>query len=278
MRPLARPTAALAILALAACEKPASEAASPQAARPEVAYACADGQTLKATYTDARTAVVSYRGQTFTLTLEPSASGSRYAGAGREWWIKAYPDREEGTLSPSSTGAAAGGPPIAVCRKAPTPGTGMAPVPTPAALTACRSGDLTLTRLSEDAGAGQRHIVYAFTNNAAAACTLKGYATASWFDADGAALAGVTVTQSDAQMASSSGPPSEVALAPKGRAVFHVSYTGIQATDKPCVASKRLRATPPGNTQAIEIDDVVTPCTDRITLGPVRADPGDANL
>ena len=88
----------------------------------------------------------------------------------------------------------------------------------------------------------------------------------------------MTVTQTDAQMSSASGPPAEIALAPKGRAVFYVSYTGIQATDKACVSSKRLRATPPGNTQAMEIDDVVAPCTDHISLGPVRPDPGDANL
>ena len=279
MRPLARSTAVLAVLTLVAgCEKPAEPA--PPAAAAEVAYACAGGQTLKASYPDSNTAVVTYGGQTFTLTIAQSASGSRYVGAGREWWIKAYPDREEGTLSPSSSGAAAGGPPIAVCRKAPTPGTGATPpaAQAPAAVTTCRSGDLSLTRVSEDAGAGQRHVVYALTNNAAAACTLKGYVTAAWFDADGAALDGVTVVQSDAQMSSTSGPPSEVALAPKGRAVFYVSYTGIQATDKACVSSKRLRATPPGNTQAIEIDDVVAPCTDRITLGPVRSDPGDANL
>ena len=73
-------------------------------------------------------------------------------------------------------------------------------------------------------------------------------------------------------------PPAEVALQPNGRAVFYVSYTGIQATDKACVTSKTLRLTPPGNTQAIEAADVVAPCTDHITLGPVRADPGDAAL
>jgi len=282
MRLLARPTAALAILALAACEKPPATTAPSEGKPVDVAYACEGGKALKASYPDARTAVVTWEGQTFTLTLAESASGSRYTGGGREWWIKSFPDREEGTLSPSPTGAAAGGPAIAVCRKAPTPGTGQTPPPpqpTPATLTICRSGDLTLRQLETDAGAGQRHVTYGLTNNGPAACTLKGFVTAQWLDADGDPLEGVTVVQSDAQMGGTdAGAPAEVAIAPGGKAVFFVSYTGIQATDKACTPAKRMRATPPGNSQAIEIADDIAPCTDHITLGPVRSDPGQERL
>lgn len=74
------------------------------------------------------------------------------------------------------------------------------------------------------------------------------------------------------------GAPGEVAIAPGARAVFFVSYTGIQATDKACVKAARLRATPPGNSQAIEIADDIAPCTDHVTLGPVRSDPGQERL
>jgi membrane-bound inhibitor of C-type lysozyme len=272
--------ALIAALGLAACEQPAgpAPAPAPDPARAVHIYDCGGGKSLSATYPDARTAVVTYGGETTTLTLAQSASGSRYVGGGREWWSKSYPDHEEGTLSPSAGGAAAGGPPIAVCRKDPTPGTpAPSTPPTQVGLTGCQSGDLALTRVTEDAGAGQRHVVYGFTNTSRQACSLKGYATALWLDADGRPLDGVTVIQSEAG-GPISGPPGEVALQPGTRAVFFISYTGIQATDKACVSSKTLRLTPPGNTQAIEIADVVSPCTDHITLGPVRADPGDASL
>jgi membrane-bound inhibitor of C-type lysozyme len=282
--------ALIAALGLSACEAPPRGTppgkGTSEGHATQISYDCGAGNVLKATYPDARTAVVNYDGQNFTLTLAQSASGSRYVGAGREWWIRAYADREEGTLSPSAGGAAAGGPPIATCRKAPTPGTGAAPSPTPITdwpstspmpVASCKSGDLGVRRVSEDAGAGQRHVVYAFVNNARTVCSLKGYATALWLDANGKPLDGVTVIQSEAG-GPVSGPPTEIALQPNGRAVFYVSYTGIQATDKACVTSTRLRLTPPGNTQAIEVYDVIAPCTDHITLGPVRADPGDAAL
>ena len=279
MRTLARPTAVLAILALVGCEKPPAAPAPSESKPVEVSYGCDGGRTLVAAYPDARTAVVTFGGQTFTLTLAESASGSRYTGSGREWWVKTFPDREEGVLSPSPSGAAAGGPPIAVCRKAPGEGPATPPVqPTPATLTLCRSGDLSLKPLGTDAGAGQRHVTYALTNNGPAACTLKGFVTAQWLNADGDPLEGVTVVQSEAQMAGTGGPPAEVALAPGGKAVFFVSYTGIQATDRACVKAARMRATPPGNSQAIEIVDDIAPCTDHITLGPVRSDPGQERL
>lgn len=283
-------TALVAVLALSACEKPPAPAPTPGTSdgHPvEISYDCGGGKLLKATYPDARTAVVNYAGQSFTLTLGEAASGSRYVGGGREWWLKTSPTGEVGTLSPSAGGAAAGGPPIATCAKTtntgsnsgtPTPGTGTdGPVTTPVGLAACKSGDLSLKHLSDDAGAGQRHVVYGIINNSGAACSLKGYVTAAWLDANGKPLDGVTVIQSEAG-GPVSGPPAEVALQPKGRAVFFISYTGIQATDKACVTSSTMQATPPGNSQAIQIADVIAPCTDHITLGPVRADPGDAAL
>lgn len=273
--------ALVSALALAGCEKPAAPPPPSEGQAVEVAYACGAGKMLTATYPDARTAVVTFGGQTFTLTLAEAYSGKRYIGSGREWRMKSYPDYEEGVLSPSPTGAAAGGPPIATCRRAPSPGAAPAPAPvqpTPAVLSPCRSGDLTLRRVSLDAGAGQRNATYAISNNGPAACKLKGFVTAAWLDADGKPLDGVTVVQSETAMAGVGGPPAEVAIQPGRQAMFFASYTGIQATDKACTPAKRLRATPPGNTQAIEIDDDVAPCTDHITLGPVRADVGEERL
>ncbi len=298
MTVLVRSTALIAALSLAACERAAEKAPSAPDradARPvDVAYACEGGGSLTARYPDARTAIVTWEGQTFTMTLAESASGSRFVGAGREWWLKAYPDREEGTLSPSPTGAAAGGPPLAVCTKsadaAPETGpefnpsippkeTGAAPGPSTdmvegvrTSAPPCRSGDLSLRRVSQDAGAGQRHATYALLNNSRAACSLKGYPTLAWYDADGKALPGVKVIQSEANMFETSGPPAEVTLLPGGRGIFHIAYSGLQQGSKACPASARLQATPPENSQILEVDDTIKPCGGQVRVGPVRTD------
>lgn len=302
MTPLARtfvltlPLAA--VLGLAACEKAADEtAAAPDRAdgRPaDVAYACEGGKTLTARYPDARTALVTWDGQTFTMTLAESASGSRFVGAGREWWIKAYPDREEGTLSPAPATAAAGGPPLAVCSKSADPAAAAPPAfnpsipakesgaagapdavgntgPAAAMAPPCRSGDLVLRRVGADAGAGQRAVTYAFVNQSRAACSLKGFPTLAWYDEHGKALADLKVIQSEANMFDSSGPPTEVALPPGGQAVFHIGFSGLQQGSKACPVSARLQATPPENSQILELDDRIQPCTGQVRVGPVRA-------
>jgi hypothetical protein len=59
-----------------------------------------------------------------------------------------------------------------------------------------------------------------------------------------------------------------------GRALFFLSFTGAQVTDKPCLAVARLQVTPPGNTQAIEVQDTLQVCTGQVRLTPARADTG----
>lgn len=306
---LARPTvsaaAIAAMLALSACENPAATPAPKGGAAPaanaEVVYACQGGETLRARYPDARTAVISFRNETFTLTLAESASGSRFTGGGREWWIKSLPDREEGMLSPlAASSAAAGGPPIATCLKqagagAPVTTTGpnpstpakesgvvqpgttppVQPALEPVKAAPCRSGDLTLRRVGEEAGAGQRAVTYAFVNQGPMACSLRGFATLQWTDADGKPLAGLKVIQSEAAMFGSSGAPADVVLSANGgRGVFHISFSGVQQGAKACPVSAKLQATPPGNTQVLEIDDRIQPCTGQVRVGPVRTDAG----
>lgn len=166
---------------------------------------------------------------------------------------------------------------LAGCEKPATPPIATETLPPPATQASpvdpasCKSADLALKRLSEDAGAGQRHVVYALTNRSGTACTLQGFVSAAWYDAGGELLSGVNVLPTMA------GDAVPVTVAPAGRAVFTVSYTGIQATDKACVSSTTLQVIAPMDTQIIQIPDVVSPCTDHITLNPIRAEqPDDA--
>lgn len=112
IRPLC--IAGLAVLALAACDQNKTEAprpaptpdaltktpAAPGAEGETIAYACADGQALKARYPDDKTAVVEYGGQTRTLTVAVSASGARYVGEGLQWWTKGMTEGRVAPLKP----------------------------------------------------------------------------------------------------------------------------------------------------------------------------------
>lgn len=51
-------------------------------------YRCDDGATVEARYPTPDTAQIAYMGQSFEMTIAPSASGARYTGGGWEWWGK----------------------------------------------------------------------------------------------------------------------------------------------------------------------------------------------
>ena len=95
----------LALLILAACtETPAHEQAAaedttpPQPTVVQATWRCTSGQEVVAVYPNADSAVITYRGTTYRMSRQLSADGARYAGEGFEWWSKAYPDREEGSM------------------------------------------------------------------------------------------------------------------------------------------------------------------------------------
>jgi hypothetical protein len=148
---------------------------------------------------------------------------------------------------------------------------------TQAGVQPCRAGDLGVARIGTDAGAGQRVVAYALINNGRTPCALRGYPTVDLFDPDGRRLESVQVVQSEANTLNTGGPPQEVDVPPGGRAVFFLGFTGAQVTDKPCVAVSRLQVTPPGNTQALELQDTLQICTGQARLTPVRPDTGAAS-
>jgi membrane-bound inhibitor of C-type lysozyme len=67
----------------------------------DVAYQCDSGRTLRVVYRGTDEARVSYRDQTYEVRLAISASGTRYTGAGVEWWTWG----REGVLSDLASGA-----------------------------------------------------------------------------------------------------------------------------------------------------------------------------
>jgi hypothetical protein len=140
----------------------------------------------------------------------------------------------------------------------------------PVNATPCKSGDLALAHQSDDAGAGQREVVYGLTNNSAAACSLTGFPTLALIDAQGQPISSVTTVQSEDGDFAANGAAATVNLASKGKAVFRIRYTGISGAGKPCVNTAKIRVTPPGNTQAIDVNDALQVCDTQIMLSPIR--------
>jgi membrane-bound inhibitor of C-type lysozyme len=92
-------------LILAAC----AEAAPAPPAGASTTYLCTDGRKVVASYPDTRTAVVTLRGQTHTLTAALSADGVRYVGDGWQWWTKGTTEGTLAQLKPEEQVASAPG-------------------------------------------------------------------------------------------------------------------------------------------------------------------------
>lgn len=61
-------------------------------------YLCDSGETVSAVYTSADTAIVQYKNKDYSMSIDVSASGSRYVSGDLEWWTKAVESGVEGTL------------------------------------------------------------------------------------------------------------------------------------------------------------------------------------
>ncbi len=98
----------LLIVAAATVGCAAMAPAKPPPAVPAIVYACPDGQSVRATYPDTRTAVIQYRGATHTLKVALSADGARYIGDGLQWWTKGMTHGTIATLTPGQAYAEPG--------------------------------------------------------------------------------------------------------------------------------------------------------------------------
>jgi membrane-bound inhibitor of C-type lysozyme len=107
--------------------QPSSPAApaGPVNADPHVTdYRCDDGQTVRAGYPDAQTAVVSVGGHAYTLKAGRAASGVRYVGFGLQWWTKGMAEGRLSRLKPDEEVASDPG---VMCRT--TPAAAQPPAP-----------------------------------------------------------------------------------------------------------------------------------------------------
>lgn len=138
-------------------------------------------------------------------------------------------------------------------------------------LAQCLGENLSVSRISEDAGVGNRAVNYAFTNTSSAPCTLKGYPGFALLDKRGRRMRGIQVGTSDATYFQPEQAPQEVTLEPGKTAWFQVAYSAVQSTPRKCPVSAKVKIIAPGTKRAFIIADQLDPCGGGVTVTPVRS-------
>jgi hypothetical protein len=135
---------------------------------------------------------------------------------------------------------------------------------------ACRSQDLALKRVSEDASVGL--VSYRFENRGADPCSLKGYPSIALTGPDGATL--------DATVQQFEPPPVvsrrgiRVVLRPGASADFSVVFPK-DAGKGPCKPFVKLTATPPGSDWGLDSAEDRKLCPGPMNVSIFTIDPSD---
>ncbi|WP_334841594.1 DUF4232 domain-containing protein [Nostoc sp.] len=137
--------------------------------------------------------------------------------------------------------------------------------------TRCETSQLSVRRVSEDAGVGNVAITYAFTNNASSPCTLYGYPGLALLDAKDRPLQGIKVIRSKDTYFSSKQPRQQVTLAPGKQASFQIAYNHISSPDQNCPMSSKIQITPPNAYEHFTLTEQIKPCTGKVRVTPVRS-------
>jgi hypothetical protein len=135
----------------------------------------------------------------------------------------------------------------------------------------CTGAYLSLRRVGDDAGAGQRAVIFAFTNTALSPCTLYGHPGFSMLNRAGQPLRGAHVGKNgeEAQV---------VTLAPGGKAWFEITFSacGVGGTGVRCPTSAKVRITAPGTRRAFVLRERLEPYRGRVNVSPVQStQPGE---
>ena len=137
--------------------------------------------------------------------------------------------------------------------------------------TRCETSQLSVRRVSEDAGVGNVALTYAFTNNASSPCTLYGYPGLALLDAKDQPLEGVKILRSEGTYFSSKQPRQQVTLAPGKQASFQIAYNHISSTEEQCPMSSKIEITPPNAYEHFTLTEQIKPCTGKVRVTPVRS-------
>ncbi len=292
MRRLTQACTVVSIVALgvAACSPEAEAPSAPVAPTPQapptttpaVSYACESGASVSVSYPDASTAQLTYQGRAYSLRTVQVASGARYTGSGVEWWTATRDGAESATLSRLGPNEAVGSAVLERCSR-PLSGSvapGPVPLPQPApggvlpAAAPCRGPQLKLSTEGGDAGAGNRVANIGIQNIGSAPCSLTGYPGVVLQDRQGRNLTGIRSEQSPGSYFTQGQAPTPVTLAPQAKAAFEIAWTVVANEaqgERTCPNVARLRVTAPGDTAAVSMDMVFSPCSSRVRVSPIRS-------
>jgi hypothetical protein len=252
-----------AALTLSGCGYGSSTTAPTAAPSSGLAYVCEGGETAHADYAGARSAVVSWRDESWNMAAVAGQPG-RYAAQSRQWQVSVHPGYEEAVLTALGAKPA----PIARCRRSGALSPAAAVLPPPGSAPACTVASLSLKFLGEDAGAGQRWDSFAVANRGQTTCAVEGFPEASLLGANDQPVKGVRVEQS-LEAGPGAGPAERITLKPGARAVFYMHWTPIQSGSETCPHVVRLKVTAPGGrTGLLPLD--ATPCGGQASISPLR--------
>ncbi|HEX8843307.1 MAG TPA: DUF4232 domain-containing protein [Pyrinomonadaceae bacterium] len=129
----------------------------------------------------------------------------------------------------------------------------------------CMGSQLSASHESDDAGAGQRFVTYAFTNKSSSPCTLSGYPKFVLLNKYGRPIPGQSVTHN-------SDPVTVVTLAPGGKAFFVIRYSACSTVGTPpCRFSSKVRITAPHTGRAFILRERLDPFQLSVSLSPVNS-------
>lgn len=129
----------------------------------------------------------------------------------------------------------------------------------------CIGAQLSARHESEDAGAGQRDVTYAFTNLSPSPCTLSGYPRFALLNHAGHLMSGQSITHN-------SDPVTAVTLAPSGKAFFTIHYSSCSTVGTPpCRFSSRVRIKAPGTRRAFILREQLDPFQLSVDLSPIKS-------
>lgn len=135
----------------------------------------------------------------------------------------------------------------------------------------CLGENLSVRRVSDEAGVGNRAVNYAFTNTSSTTCTLKGYPGFALLGKRGRRMRGIQVGRSDATYFMPEQAPQEVIMEPGKTAWFQVAYSVVQSTPRKCPVSAKVEIIAPGTRRALIIADRLDPCGGGVMVTPVRS-------
>jgi hypothetical protein len=134
----------------------------------------------------------------------------------------------------------------------------------------CLGEQLSASRISDDAGAGQRGVNYGFTNKSAKPCTLTGVPRLVLLDRRGRRVRGVHVSYADASYFQPGESAEIVTLDPGKSGWFEITFSACQDPGK-CPASYKVGITAPGTKRVFVLKERIDAWAGKVFVAPVRS-------